>query len=328
MIKPKIGVIGIGMVGGALKKYFETRGFKRGQNLFCFDTDPKKGCADDIRSAEIIFICVPTPSGSDGSCDTSIIEGVVKKYARSSKVMVIKSTVIPGTTEMLAKKYNCALIFSPEFLTEARVWENMMNPDRQIVAPTAKAKLAAWLVLELLPPAPFTSPRRKKAENWAEMNPTEAEIGKYAANTFGALKVAFANFFYDFSRSLEESMNKNGIKTKIDYKNVRHILAHDPRIGGAWLDVEYGDYRGYGGYCFPKDTEALISFGRGLIKKTPKGKNRDVFEKGMKIFESMREYNGALLASQGLTEANVSRHDKELANLIKNFKKIKIKIKK
>lgn len=321
MIKPKIGVIGIGMVGGALKKYFETRGFKRGQNLFCFDTDPKKGCADDIRSAEIIFICVPTPSGSDGSCDTSIIEGVVKKYARSSKVMVIKSTVIPGTTEMLAKKYNCALIFSPEFLTEARVWENMMNPDRQIVAPTAKAKLAAWLVLELLPPAPFTSPRRKKAENWAEMNPTEAEIGKYAANTFGALKVSFANTIYDFAKMLEKFMNKKGLNLKVNYDNIRKVMAHDPRIGDYWLDVSHGSYRGYGGYCFPKDTDALIAYGRKIIKQIPKSGKRLVFEKGLKILESMKAYNEALLYSQGLTLKKVSRHDKELAKLIKkNYK--------
>ena len=308
------------MVGGALKKYFEKRGFKRGKNLFCYDANPKKGYNDDPHKAEIIFVCVPTPSKKDGSCDTGIIESVVKKYALSAKIMVIKSTVIPGTTEALAKKYNCALAFSPEFLTEARAWENMLNPDRQIVAPTAEAKSFASQILNILPPAPFTSPKHKDALRWADINPTEAEIGKYAANTFGALKVVFANFFYDFYRNLEKSVNKNGIKTKIDYNNIRHILAHDPRIGGAWLDVEYGDYRGYGGYCFPKDTEAIIALGRELIASPPKNKDRRLLEKGIKVFEAMRKYNDAILASQGLTVDNVSRHDKEFFKIIKKNK--------
>ena len=129
MLKPKIGVVGVGMVGGAVKKYFEIKGFKRGRDLFCFDADPKKGFKDDVSAADIVFVAVPTPSKKDGSCDTGIIESVIKKYSPSSKVMVIKSTVVPGTTERLAQKYNCALIFSPEFLTEAKSWENMINPD-------------------------------------------------------------------------------------------------------------------------------------------------------------------------------------------------------
>ena len=321
MPDPKIGIVGVGMVGGALKKYFETLGFKRGKNLFCFDPDPKKYYTDDVNRAEIVFIAVPTPSKKDGSCDIGIIESVVKKHALSAKIMVIKSTVIPGTTEMLAKKYNCALIFSPEFLTESRAWENMINPDRQIVAPTAKAKTAASRILGLLPSAPFTSPWHKKAANWAEMNPTEAEIGKYAANTFGALKVSFANTIYDFAKMLEKFMNKKGLNLKVNYDNIRKVMAHDPRIGDYWLDVSHGSYRGYGGYCFPKDTDALIAYGRKIIKQIPKSGKRLVFEKGLKILESMKAYNEALLYSQGLTLKKVSRHDKELAKLIKkNYK--------
>lgn len=323
MPKFKIGIVGVGMVGAALKRYFEARGLKRGRDLFCFDTDPKKNCKDDLRKAELVFISVPTPLRKDGSCDTSIVESEVKKLAPSAKVMVIKSTVEPGTTEYLARKYDCALIFSPEFLTEARAWENMINPDRQIVAPTAKAKAAASSVLRMLPPAYFTAPRHKKAVKWAYLNPTEAELGKYAANTFGALKVTFANLVYDLARSTEDSMNKKGVKTKVDYNNIRQILAHDPRIGSAWLNVEYQHYRGYGGYCFPKDTQAIMAYGRGLASQMPKGAKRRLLEKGVGLLEAMRAYNGAVLASQGLTEASVSRHDKELFKLIRRIKKFK-----
>ncbi|QQG46395.1 MAG: hypothetical protein HYY55_00925 [Candidatus Niyogibacteria bacterium] len=320
---PKIGIAGAGMVGGAVKRYFEEKGFKRGKNLFCYDPDAGKKCFDDLNEAEIIFICVPTPQKRDGSCDTNIVESAVKKYAPSAKVMVIKSTVIPGTTERLAKKYNCALAFSPEFLTEARSWENMIHPDRQIVAPTAKAKTAASSILHLLPEAPFTAPRHKRAVKWADINPTEAELGKYAANSFGALKVTFANLIYDFAQTLEEFMRKNGVRAKINYENIRHILANDPRIGDSWLNVAYGDYRGYGGYCFPKDTEALIVLGREIARSAPKNKSRALFMKGLKLFEAMREYNNAVLASQGLNVDNVSRHDRELLKLIKKYKKIK-----
>lgn len=309
------------MVGGAVKRYFEKRKFKRGRDLFCFDADAKKGFCDDASKAEIVFVSVPTPSGKDGSCDTSIVESAVKKFSKTASAIVIKSTVVPGATERLAKKYNCAVVFNPEFLTEAKVWENMINPDRQIVAPTARSKHVAERVLNLLPLAPFSAPRHFKSEKWAEINSTEAEIGKYAANTFGALKVSFANFFYDLSAMAELAMLKDGIKTKVNYENVRKILASDPRIGDAWLNVNHGDYRGYGGYCFPKDTEALIAFGQRIIKKMPQNSKRTLFEKGLKILQSMREYNDAVLASQGLTVKNVSRHDTELLSVINNFKK-------
>lgn len=313
----KIGVAGSGMVGGVIKRYFEERGFKRGKDIFCFDPDPKKRCFDDLRKSEIIFICVPTPPKRDGSCDTNIIEAVVKKYAASAKVMVIKSTIEPGTTERLAKKYNCALIFSPEFLTEARAWENMINPDRQIIAPTSKATAMASRVLRLLPHAPFTAPRHKKARAGAEMTPTEAELGKYAANTFGALKVSFANLIYDLAKLTRDTMFKDGLQNKVDYENIRKILAYDPRIGDSWLNVTHGHYRGYGGYCFPKDTEAIMAYARRIIRQMPKNQDRTLFEKGIKILAAMKEYNNALLASQGLTSKNVSRHDEELLKIIK-----------
>ena len=313
------------MVGAALKRYFEEQGLKRNKTLFCFDTDPAKNCNDDVHKAELVFISVPTPAKKDGSCDAGIVESEVKKLASSAKIIVIKSTVEPGTTEYLAKKYNCALVFSPEFLTEAKAWENMINPDRQIVAPTAKAKAAASSILHLLPPARFTSPKHKKAARWAELNPTEAELGKYAANTFGALKVSFANLVYDFAKMTEESISKKGVKIKVDYNNIRHVLAEDPRIGNSWLNVEYQHYRGYGGYCFPKDTEAIIAYGRRTVKKMPKSAKRRLLEKGVGLLEAMRSYNNAVLASQGLTAENVSRHDEELLKIIKRFRKSRVK---
>jgi UDPglucose 6-dehydrogenase len=324
MPNPKIGIVGLGMVGHPLKRYFEKQGFARGKNLFCYDSDPFKKYGDDVKKAQILFVAVPTPSKKDGSCDTAIVESVVKKFAKTAKTIVIKSTVPPGTVEILAKKYKCPIIFNPEFLTEAKAWENTVFPDRQIAAPSLKARLFAKTIINLLPPAPFSSPRHKKAKNWAEISPTEAELGKYAANTFGALKVTFANIFYDLAKAMEIKLQKNNIKKKVSYENIRQVLVHDRRIGSSWLDARHGDYRGYGGYCFPKDTDAIMAEMANLIKSAPVGKARLLLAKGLKLFEAMRGYNQTLLASQGLNPGDVRRHDKELAKLIKKIKRNKV----
>ncbi len=111
MPKSKIGIVGLGMVGEPLKRYFETKGFKRGNNLFCYDADPAKNYSDDVGKAEIVFVAVPTPSKKDGSCDTGIVESVVKKFAKTAETIVVKSTVPPGTVEILAKKIQVSRYF-------------------------------------------------------------------------------------------------------------------------------------------------------------------------------------------------------------------------
>ena len=102
--KIKIGIVGIGMVGGQLLRWFLKRRWKRDKNLFCYDVDVTKGFSDDAAKGDIIFICVPTPSNSDGSCDISIVEKTVEQFRDTNKIIVIKSTVEPGTAAKLAKK--------------------------------------------------------------------------------------------------------------------------------------------------------------------------------------------------------------------------------
>jgi UDPglucose 6-dehydrogenase len=139
---------------------------------------------------------------------------------------------------------------------------------------------------------------------------TEAETGKIAANLFGAAKVTFGNIIADFCASLENPAS---------YENVRHILAHDGRIGPAWLDVHHGSYRGFGGYCFPKDLDAFIAHSENLISKMLKKKNkrsRDharLLQKGIAVFKAIRVYNEALLKSQGYSMRKVSAHEKDIA---------------
>jgi len=120
----KIGIIGIGMVGTPLKRYFEElKGYVRGKDLYLFDIDSRKGFSDDINYADVIFVCVPTPKDPDGKANIGAVESAVSGI-RGEKIVIIKSTVPPGTTEFLQERYpRHKILFNPEFLTERRAWE-------------------------------------------------------------------------------------------------------------------------------------------------------------------------------------------------------------
>src|SRR3990167_8682072 len=119
--------------------------------------------------ADVIFVSVPTPTNPDGSCNTSIVESAVAGI-KDGKIIIVKSTVQPGTVEKLQKKYpKKRLIFNPEFLTESQAWEDFVSPDRQIVGHTSKSLNDTVEVLNLLPKKhfirPWTSDYMKKSVN-------------------------------------------------------------------------------------------------------------------------------------------------------------------
>ena len=312
MERIKIGIVGIGMVGAPLARWFFEKGWERNENIFCFDADPKKGFFDDVFRANIIFICVPTPPNADGSCNTSIVESVVSRFADSGKVLVIKSTVPPETVKILAEKYNCVILFNPEFLTEAQAWEDFVRPDRQIVA-AANEKSRKWIsvVLNLLPLGSFQSPGVKGTYCFHEADSTETETAKYGGNAFGAMKVVFANVIADLCELLD-----------VDYENVRCLISHDRRIGGAWMDINRGNYRGFGGFCFPKDLDALIAkYGEKFAQAGIKDKKRKKkYELAIGFLKAIRDYNEALLESQYLAPGNVCHHDAQVNENIKKQK--------
>lgn len=292
----------MGWVGSQVKRYFEEiKGYKAGEDLFSHDIDPKK-CAGDINEADVIFITVPTPRDpKDGSCDISIIESVVAKIdpsadsGQAGKIIVIKSTVFPGTTESFQKKHpQHKFLFNPEFLTETRAWENFIEPDRQIVGFTKKSADVAPLVLSLLPGAPFASPSSNR-----QITATEAELIKYACNVYLSRKVNWAN-----------ALAKVAEKLGADYENIRQGMSADPRIGKSHLDVNHGGYKGFGGFCFTKDTSALIAFVGQM------GLN-EVYD----LIMADWKFNENLLAEQGLTVDDVSRHITEMEVLEKKKKK-------
>ncbi len=241
--------MGLGMVGGALCRYFEkNRGYAVGQDLFGFD--PAKAFTDleALNRAEVVFICVPTPyqtSAVDGKLgfDLSYVRSAIETV-QGSKIVVIKSTVRPGTTETLQKDYpRHRFLFNPEFLTEVSADQDMNYPDRQIVGYTDQSYTVAGDVMHLLPLAPFERIIRAR----------EAEMVKYFGNTWFSTKVVFANQMYDLCQALGA-----------DYEVVKESAAADKRIGRTHLDIFHKGYRGYGGKCLPKDTRALIEHGDEL----------------------------------------------------------------
>ena len=299
MSNPPIGIIGVGMVGTPLKRWFEEyKGYERGQDLFLYDIDPKKGYFDDVSKADVIFIAVPSPRNPDGSCNASIVEEAVRSI-KGEKIVVIKSTVPPGTTERLQKRYpEHKFLFNPEFLTERQAWEDMVRPDRQIVGFTDESIDAAHPVLSLLPKAPFMSPWGLGTYTPIKITATEAEIIKYGGNVHFVRKVNFAN-------ALAKLCEVEGV----NYENVRRGMSADHRIGDSHLDVNHGGYRGWGGYCFPKDLDALIahfaSCGAG---------------EGVDLLKADRAFNEKILAEQGLTIEEVSTHDAILEEKLKALK--------
>ncbi len=278
------------MVGTPLKRYFEElHGYRRGEDLFLYDTDPEKNYFDDINGADIIFVSVPTPRSADGSCDLSAVDSALDRI-KGDKIVVIKSTVPPGTTESYQKKFTeRKVLFNPEFLTEKKAWEDFIKPDRQIVGFTSSSLDAAGVVLALLPKAPFMSPWGLNTYRSIKVTATEAEIIKYGGNIHFSRKINFANALF----LLCEKIGAN-------YENVRVSMAADYRIGDSHLDVNHGGYKGFGGYCFPKDLDAFIVYlgAHGLSECAG-------------LLSKDREFNEKLLASQGLTLEDVSVHDHE-----------------
>ena len=261
--KPKIGIIGIGYVGGAVKNWFE----KEKYPLFLYDKYKKIGSLEEIDNSEIIFICVPTPfiEKSGGYNDKAILESF--KILKGSKIVVIKSTILPGSTEKLQRKFpQHKIVFNPEFLRSKTAKEDFLNPKRQIIGYTQKSKGIARRILTLLPKAPYQKLIPAK----------EAETAKYFGNAFLASKVIFANQMYDLCQKLG-----------IDYEKVKEAAGADKMIGKTHLEIFHKGYRGYGGKCLRKDIKSLIKFAD---------------EQGidLKLHKTVEEINNKLMGKQGI----------------------------
>jgi len=263
--KFKIGIMGVGMVGGALKKYFESENVRP----LVYDKFKNLGSLDEVNTADVVFIAVPTPyDEKTGGFDLSYVREAIGQI-RSGKIVIIKSTVLPGTTELLQKEWpQHKILFNPEFLTEATALRDMFCPNRQIAGVTDKSADVGQEVMNLLPRAPFEKIVPSK----------EAEMVKYFGNTLYALRVAFANQMYDLCG-----------KMGVDYETVKECAKPEPMVGKTHLEIFHKGYRGYGGKCLPKDTRALIQLGARAGME-------------MSVLKAAEAYNNSLIAMQGIRD--------------------------
>ena len=243
----KIGIIGNGFVGKATRQ-LECEGIQ----ICCYDIDPKlcvpEGTTlEQLCESDIIFISVPTPMKEDGSCFLGIVESVVNDISKfvnlDEKLVVIRSTVPPGTS----KRLNC--YFMPEFLTEKNYIEDFINNPEWIFGlkgDTLQDATFMETVRKMLEIAQYNN--RIKHDTISYVLSPEAEMIKLFRNTFLATKISYCNEIYEYCQ-----------KAEIDYERVRKYATNDTRIGGSHTNVPGHDgKKGFGGTCFPKDINSLL----------------------------------------------------------------------
>ena len=231
------------MVGGAIE-----HSFNEAHELFIHD--PSRGTSLDhvTDNVEMAYIAVPTPSKEDGSCDTTIVEGILADLP-DGFTAVLKSTVIPGTTARLQSEFSSLkLAYSPEFLVERRRLEDFANQKILIVG-TEHSEVAEMVFQQHRDAGVLSN------DVTFHISSTEAEMVKYTKNNFYALKVLFANQMHDICEALG-----------IDWAVVREIITapQDQPIGNSHLEPIMGLNRGFGGKCLPKDTLALKNLADSL----------------------------------------------------------------
>lgn len=234
-----IGVIGLGVIGSACKYGFEKLGHKVKVHDIKFDTK-----IIDVLNTDICYICVPTPSNSDGSCNTSIVENVIRelKHYNYKGVIAIKSTVKPTTTEKLKEETGLEICFVPEFLRERCAISDFTENHDLLAIGTESNE-----VFELVKKCHGHYPNKIE-----KLKPTEAELLKYYSNIYNATKIIFANEMYEICQ-----------RVGVDYSKVKDAFVKRGTSKDMYLDVNE-NFRGYAGVCLPKDTKALDSFVKEL----------------------------------------------------------------
>lgn len=216
-----------------------------GKNRLSFTSDLKFA----VQNSEIIFLCLPTPQGEDGSADLQYVLKVAYEIGEiledmkdeAYKIIVNKSTVPVGTAQLVEEEIrknfvgNFDVVSNPEFLREGFAVEDFMKPDRIVVG--SESKRALSVMRELY--APFV----RQGNPIIEMDTASSEVTKYAANSYLAMRITYMNELANFCEVVGADIDK-----------IRRGMGSDTRIGKRFLFAGIG----YGGSCFPKDVNALI----------------------------------------------------------------------
>lgn len=226
----KIGIVGYGHVGQAMHGLFK--------DAVIYDKYKMIGSQASINGCDAAFVCVPTPQGNDGTCDTSIVEEVIGWL--STPIIILRSTVSIGFTDSMMNKYHKEIVFQPEYYGETvahpfadlndRTWLSFGGTRKGINLAICVYKTVVNSTVKIY-----------------QADAKTVEMAKYMENAFLAMKVTFCNEMYDIANALGA-----------DYNLAREIWTADPRIGASHTFV-YEDNRGYGGSCLPKDIAAITA---------------------------------------------------------------------
>jgi len=266
-----IAIIGHGYVGKSTEQFFKDK-----VEILIYDIANTGGEAmkDKInKDADLAIVCVPTPSSDDGSVDISSVEESVEWL--KAPLILIKSTVPPGTVRRLAEKSGKHIAFSPEFVGEGNYeipyWDGLPHPTdmrkhHYIVVGSPEQKTADS-VMEFFKPimGPFCQFHSTDAET--------AELMKYVINSYLATMVTFFNEISDIAE------NHN-----VSYTRLRELVLLDKRISRTHSLV-FDDNRGFGGKCLPKDVKGIVSFSKTL------GYDAELLKSVLSVNEKMHDKN-------------------------------------
>ena len=236
-----IGIIGLGVVGSAIQKGFQELEHEVLVHDIKLDTS-----IDGVLSAELIYLCLPTPSSEDGRCDTSILKKVIKqlKSKKYEGIVAVKSTIIPGTYKELSEIFDKdRLILVPEFLREKFAYEDFTTRHNVLVIGTNNLKNVSPVLV-----SHGDYPKAIKI-----ISPEECEFVKYFSNVFKAYKTLFANSF--------------GVlcdKHNVDYSKILDVYEAENVKETSYLRY----MGGFAGMCLPKDTKALAKLAKNTEVET------------------------------------------------------------
>tara|TARA_B110000503_G_scaffold29720_1_gene47856 strand:+ start:6153 stop:6941 length:789 start_codon:yes stop_codon:yes gene_type:complete len=239
----KLGIIGKGFVGSAV-----SNGFNVNVEQFVVDPTHSDNSIEGLVEFDpvISFVCVPTPVSEDGSCDVSIARSVLQELneLQYKGVVVIKSTIIPDYLHEFKKAFELKIVYNPEFLTEANANQDFINPKMQVLG-------GKWKDCEVVEKAYLRHSKVKVVPTF-KTDLTTASLLKYTINSYLATKVMFMNDIYN--------LHQAGSST-VSWDQFTDMLTRDPRVGDSHMQVPGPDGEmGFGGHCFPKDTEAMLKY--------------------------------------------------------------------
>ena len=241
----KIGIIGNGFVGSATS-LLECVDI----SIIVYDINPNlckppNTILNDICNCDLIFISVPTPMNKNGSCHINILESVVHNISQiksTNELLLVNRCTVPINT---SNELNC--YYMPEFLTEKNFKNDFINNSEWIfgLKNSSTDNFFKEKITKLINLAYKNKCINSNKIHFVDNN--EAEMIKLFRNTFLSTKISFCNEIYKFCQS-----------QNISYENVRKLATNDPRIGSSHTNVPGHDgFFGYGGTCFPKDTNSL-----------------------------------------------------------------------